>query len=414
MIGREEVKNSQRERVKSFLRAIFKSYYSNTSIDGPMEIERREFAFLTFDEIMKRHISFRDRDEMNSFLGREGPMHSYYSTAYYLYPWESEMERKGWLKAEVVFDIDADHLELECKYHHDSKTCKECGRENPYSAERCTCGSKSLVEKVRICDNCLNKAKEETIKLIEEFLLNDFGIEKREIEVYFSGRRGYHVHVVKEELMSLGSEERREIVDYITARGLNPKYHGLRVENNVLVGPKASDPGWSGRISRLVWKFLKNSKEEDLKKILGKKRFEILLKLRESGRIDRILDGFWDLFTGLSIDKWCEIVRTGGIKLAGKTDEPVTTDVKRLIRLPESLHGGTGFRVVRVEDLDKFDPLKDALAFQGETEVYVKGRVSEFRIGEEIFGPYEDVEVELPTSAAVFLLARGDAVLPRF
>ncbi len=67
-----------------------------------------------------------------------------------------------------------------------------------------------------------------------------------------------------------------------------------------------------------------------------------------------------------------------------------------------------------MEDLDKFDPLKDALAFQGETEVYVKGRVSEFRIGEEIFGPYEDVEVELPTSAAVFLLARGDAVLPRF
>ena len=44
-------------------------------------------------------------------------------------------------------------------------------------------------------------------------------------------------------------------------------------------------------------------------------------------------------------------------------DEPVTTDTHRLIRLPGSLHGGSGLRVTRIErdELDAFDPLDDAV-----------------------------------------------------
>ncbi|MCA1813180.1 MAG: hypothetical protein LC624_04420 [Halobacteriales archaeon] len=34
--------------------------------------------------------------------------------------------------------------------------------------------------------------------------------------------------------------------------------------------------------------------------------------------------------------------------MTGETDEPVTSDVKRLIRLPGSVHGKTGLRVVPV------------------------------------------------------------------
>jgi DNA primase small subunit len=44
-------------------------------------------------------------------------------------------------------------------------------------------------------------------------------------------------------------------------------------------------------------------------------------------------------------------------------DEPVTTDTNRLIRLPGSLHGGSGLAVKRLEreELDGFEPLTDAI-----------------------------------------------------
>lgn len=48
--------------------------------------------------------------------------------------------------------------------------------------------------------------------------------------------------------------------------------------------------------------------------------------------------------------------------LIGETDEPVTSDIRRLIRMPSSLHGKTGLRVTSLtrDSLDDFDPLRDA------------------------------------------------------
>jgi DNA primase small subunit len=50
---------------------------------------------------------------------------------------------------------------------------------------------------------------------------------------------------------------------------------------------------------------------------------------------------------------------------AALADEPVTTDTKRLIRMPTSLHGGSGMRVQPLElrDLPDFNPLVDAVVF---------------------------------------------------
>ncbi len=50
-------------------------------------------------------------------------------------------------------------------------------------------------------------------------------------------------------------------------------------------------------------------------------------------------------------------------RMKGETDEPVTSDIKRLIRLPSSLHGKTGFEVVPLErdELQDFDPFRDAV-----------------------------------------------------
>ncbi|HJJ83244.1 MAG TPA: DNA primase catalytic subunit PriS, partial [Methanocorpusculum sp.] len=89
-------------------------------------------------------------------------------------------------------------------------------------------------------------------------------------------------------------------------------------------------------------------------------------------------------------------------------DEPVTTDIKRLIRHPGSLHGGSGMRVtpIPLEDLDDFDPLIDAVVF-GEEPVTV---TSKFKVTMPILGnTYEVPEgtSKVPEALAVFLCARG-------
>ena len=51
-------------------------------------------------------------------------------------------------------------------------------------------------------------------------LENDFGFSLDELHVFFSGHRGYHVHVEEESVRSLDAMARKEIVDYVTGLGL--------------------------------------------------------------------------------------------------------------------------------------------------------------------------------------------------
>ena len=51
-------------------------------------------------------------------------------------------------------------------------------------------------------------------------LENDFGFSSGELHVFFSGHRGYHVHVENEAVRSLDAMARKEIVDYVTGLGL--------------------------------------------------------------------------------------------------------------------------------------------------------------------------------------------------
>ncbi len=51
-------------------------------------------------------------------------------------------------------------------------------------------------------------------------LENDFGFSSDELHVFFSGHRGYHVHVEDEAVRSLDAMARKEIVDYVMGLGL--------------------------------------------------------------------------------------------------------------------------------------------------------------------------------------------------
>ncbi|MBM4401133.1 MAG: DNA primase catalytic subunit PriS, partial [Crenarchaeota archaeon] len=109
------------EKTKAFIRDRFAEFYNEESqrIEAPKSIERREFGFLLFQaETMTRHKSFNDAEELKSFLKKNIPVHVYYSTAYYETP-DEPMEKKGWMGADIYFDIDADHIPTKCAKVHD-------------------------------------------------------------------------------------------------------------------------------------------------------------------------------------------------------------------------------------------------------------------------------------------------------
>lgn len=98
-------------------------------------------------------------------------------------------------------------------------------------------------------------------------------------------------------------------------------------------------------------------------------------------------------------------------KQAAKIDTVVTTDVHRLIRLTNTLHGKTGLRKTEapITAIEEFDPLKSAVTFRHDTAKVFVSEAPKFRIGDTFYGPYRNEKVELPMAAALFLLCKRAA-----
>jgi DNA primase small subunit len=100
---------------------------------------------------------------------------------------------------------------------------------------------------------------------------------------------------------------------------------------------------------------------------------------------------------------------------AADIDTVVTTDIHRLIRLPNTLHGKTGWQVQTIPygDLPDYDPLRSAIVLRGP---HVKLEFREapiIKIDETIYGPYSWETAELPLEAAMFYLCKKGARLAR-
>jgi DNA primase small subunit len=120
----------------AFIRQRFTEYYKKTVLVAEMR--------------MRRHVGFSGRDELFEYLKNLVPQHTYYSTAYYEKPDAGTMADKGWCGADLIFDLDADHIVR-----------------GPY-------------------DQMLARVKEETEKLIA-MLRDEFGMDPKTIELSMSG-----------------------------------------------------------------------------------------------------------------------------------------------------------------------------------------------------------------------------------
>ncbi|MEM2939693.1 MAG: DNA primase small subunit PriS [Candidatus Bathyarchaeia archaeon] len=401
----------------AFIRERFSEFYDKNidRVEVPKSIESREFGFTLFKEnVMVRHKGFLKAEDLKEFIKRNVPSNVYYSAAYYSMP-EAKMDEKGWIGSDLFFDIDADHIPTECNKEHDVWTCKNCGlKGRGIAPNKCPkCGNESFEERTWPCEICLETARAETMKLTD-MLTSDLGFSIKDVKCAFSGHRGYHVQVESDEVLRLDSVARKEIVDYVTGTGVDAIFHGLEVISSgrvrMLTGPGLDDFGWRGRAARGAYDFLLTATARDLISLgLRKNIVEEIIANRDAILESWKTVGPWNIIKGLGLEGWRRIIQRGITLQSAKIDTVVTVDVHRLIRLPGTLHGKTGLLKVSfsASEIEEFDPLKEAVAFKGgEVKVYVE-EAPKFRLGDEVFGPFEKQTANLPISAAIFLLSKN-------
>jgi DNA primase small subunit len=365
-----------------------------------------------------RHIGFRSVEALLKDLVTIAPHSVYHSAAFYEIPVARHMDEKGWQGAELIFDIDADHLDVACTNDHDAWRCN-----NPECLETGTgkapdvcprCEGQSFSTRKWICNKCLDVAKEHTLKLYDEFLIDDFGIKPENIQLNYSGHRGYHVRVRDPRIFKLSSEGRVEIIHYISGMGLDGEK--LVVPRGaVSVIPVRTQPGWSGKLADAMLEFIRNIETYD-----GNERWVKPLKTHRVAAIkglSRQPPVLSSEVRGVGLKSWQEIAMKAAPYYGGEIDVPVTHDIHRVIRLIGSLNGKTGFTVnlLTRDTIDDFDPFSDAIGLSdGTLKVKIsekRNKVPQFRIGDDIYGPFQDETVELPKPAAVLLLCKGVATV---
>jgi len=401
-------------RTTRWLTKRFGRYYQGTKLDLPRRYTKREWAFLYFDKsFMNRHLGFDGRSKIEDYVRTHVPRHAYYSTAFYEAPAARTMVEKGWLGATLIFDLDADHIE----------------------------GSAEMDYK-----DMLAIVKKEFIKLVDVWLVKKLGYDHENIHMVFSGGRGYHAHIEGQDVLELNTFERREIVDLVTGKAdlshflREVSFHsGTRMDGRgyssrtfELPDPQRGD--WKGDLSRRTMRFFKDIDimiKDDLRDQAADALVMVTDKDKDDAmefldflehadnaghrRIDRLLeDRRLDFQKGLGQSFWNRLAEQLFVQMAGEADEPVTADIKRLIRLPSSLHGKTGFRVIEMtrDELDDFDPLTDALAF-GDDPIEVEAHVdATIDLGGHEHTIAAERRTTLPEYAATFALLRGMAQIP--
>jgi len=351
---------------KAWLRSSYKEYYYRGAdgVEFPDQIEAREFGYIPFGGGMVRHLSFKSKGEALAEILKQSPSSVYCSNARYESP-TRPIEEKGWLGAELIFDIDATDIPTACKRGHDLWYCEKCHASGklPRPA-KCTKCEGTSVEFHGTCETCLDAAKAHAMRVVA-FLTEDFGVDRGAIRIYFSGNRGYHLHIFDKRFELLDQLARSEIAEYMRGSSLPlSQTIASTLRRRPPSGPQGA--GWTRRITGYV-----DERRENY-----------------GGTLQKLVS---------------EAVSTQ----RALVDTSVTTDIHRVFRLAGTLHGNTGMSKIRVESIEKFDPQEDPVVLSGKP---VNVRVEfypRFRMKHRDFGPFKPETVELPTYAAVSILSKG-------
>ena len=387
----------------------FGQYYQNASLWSPPRIKTREWMFIPFGGAPPlRHKSFSDVNQVQSFLAQRAMHSCFYSTAYWRRPYELKMADKLWQGADLIFDLDGDHL--------------------PGVTDRDFPGMLAVIQ-------------EQAWSLWNDYLEPEFGFSQEHLQVTFSGHRGFHLHYRDPQLFHLDSEARRELVSHIRGEGVDvqgglARYHDQDAKgwtqrirdgmDEMIMTLRSIHRGAEGSNAELRRLEAALQSLQDREGNTSQRSAAAIKRLAElmdhDNRVQRLKEGKFELLGNyqtlfLNLLKADASVVLGS---AGETDEVVTIDVRRQIRWPTSLHGKSGMRVSEfpLARLDPdgshaYNPLHEAFVLgmddAHEVEWVVDDAVAQF--GERRIESTIGERFRIHESGATFLVLKGWAKL---
>ncbi len=305
------------EQNKKFLAEIITLYYSKRPLKEPSFLPKREIAIQPIGaKSYIRHLAFPSIIRLYEYIKSKPPLHLYYSSAIYENPSAESMDTKTWLGSELLFDIDADHYPG-CS--DAINICSNCGSIVEASDKCPKCSSEDIVKIPLLKPGCFIMAWNDALKIID-IMEHEFGA--KQIEVVFSGHRGFHIKISDKHLFYLDRDERRAIIDYLMLK-------------DIMI-------------------------EKIIPPIGRKKNRALFLKEREYGLRARLRDialktlNIKDL--GLVIEVDYDALRKILELTKVEIDPVVTMDITRLSRFINSINGKAGLYVCRMDPDEDFKP----------------------------------------------------------
>ncbi|RLF79836.1 DNA primase catalytic subunit PriS, partial [Thermococci archaeon] len=211
---------------------------------------------------------------------------------------------------------------------------------------------------------CLEDAKEltkDTLVILRE----DFGFEN--IHVVYSGR-GYHIRVLDDWALKLDSKARERILSYISSAE-EVTFEDIQERKMLL------SSGYY-RVFRLRFGyFIKRISEYHLRNIgLNRKQINLIIESRDEIYENFVKKAILTAFPqGVGYKTLLRLFGLSTIFSKAYFDGKVTVDVKRILRLPSSLHSKVGLIATYIgsseSEVESFDPFKNAVPKFREKEV---------------------------------------------
>lgn len=321
-------------RKRQQIRDYYATHFDLEALSSVLDFNNfthREFGFVSLHGKFFRNLSFETPHALIDFLIDRTPTDAYVGALFDAPPTrETPIHTLEWRGHELVFDLDLTDYDAVRKYI-------------------CSCQGAE-----QICHSCWQQITL-AIEIIDETLRMDFGLEN--ITWVFSGRRGAHGWVIDDIGLTLDQEQRKAIVDYLSI--VHGEGETARIHDRTKL-----KYDFRKRIEQTVFKyFLRNVKRKDLIELgfSANAASNVIRQLKlQDWQIDENFMRRFNLNLA-KINRYDEILR----RWAPRIDHKVTIDLRRLLRLPMSIHGKTGHvaRILSTEDIFTFNPDEEESIF---------------------------------------------------
>lgn len=390
--------------VESVLKQYIRDYYQNAKLDLPPDSDKREFMIELYGRSTPiRYKEFKTEEDIRKWSVKQAPMNIYCSVSTF----ERPAERKGFLYADVPLEFDiSDYIKsgkFSCSVKHSEKI---------------------------YCDKCYEFIAKEGVKLYD-ILSKDFGLSDRDMQIKFSGRRGLHFLITAEDFRTMNKSERISFLEYIRGRNITLEGAGFKATLSkrgwIWEGPTTRQTGWRGRSAQAVAQWLAYNDypqmiSGDVDEAISKRNAFVINRAKRGQDIQKVgTTGEWHKLFTPELDHHnmlsdiSKILNRAIKAYCVELDAKVTADIKRVLKIGNSVHGKSGLiaKTFKSKDISTFNPFKEALIAKGK-DVEIKlleDMTSPVPLGGNNISGQKGEKIKVPIGLALHLMAIGLAVM---